>query len=228
MAGDAGGRRARTLLHRRRPRPGKIPSWARTVPQTLRNPLYHWTHLELKRPLGISDQLLDPDTAEEIWQRCNALLARDDFSCRGILRQMNVALVCTTDDPADTLEFHAAIAADASLHGDCPDFRGRENGTVPLGRAIKVLPTFRPDRALAAESPPALDAWVDRLAEVSQVDVGDNYFRLLDALRQRHDHFHALGCRLSDHGLETIDAVDGTAAEAAAVFTRLRRGGTVG
>ena len=123
----------------------KFQKWAETVPQTLRNPLYHWTHLELKRPLGISDRLLGPDTAEGIWQECNAKLARPEFSCRGIMRQMNVALVCTTDDPTDTLEHHRAIAADASF-------------------PIRVLPTFRPDRAMAVESPAAFNAWVDRLA----------------------------------------------------------------
>ena len=93
----------------------KFQKWAETVPKTLRNPLYHWTHMELNGPFGISDRLLVPDTAEGIWNECNARLAGDDFSCRGIMRQMNVVLVCTTDDPADTLEHHAAIAADRSF-----------------------------------------------------------------------------------------------------------------
>src|SRR5208283_2334352 len=108
----------------------KFEQWAETVPKTLRNPLYHWTHLELKRPLGIGDRLLSPGTAREIWDRAAAALARPEFSCRGIMRQMNVVVACTTDDPTDSLEHHAAIAADASF-------------------PIKVLPTFRPDRALA-------------------------------------------------------------------------------
>jgi glucuronate isomerase len=183
----------------------KFEKWAHTVPQTLRNPLYHWTHLELKRPFGVSDRLLGPDTARGIWDECNALLARDDFSCRGIMRQMNVALVCTTDDPTDTLEFHAALAADRSF-------------------PIKVLPTFRPDRALAVDSPQALNAWLDRLAKASGIEIGNSFFQLLEALRQRHDYFHQLGCRLSDHGLETVDIEEGTAAEAATIFARLRRG----
>jgi glucuronate isomerase len=183
----------------------KFQMWADTVPQTLRNPLYHWTHLELKRPFGISDRLLAPDTARGIWEQCNALLARGDFSCRGILRQMNVALVCTTDDPADGLEHHAALAADR---------------TFPL----KVLPTFRPDRALGVAAPQAWNDWVERLAAVSGIDVGGDFSRFLAALRQRHDFFHALGCRLSDHGLETLDAAEGSPTEVAAAFARLRRG----
>ncbi len=142
----------------------KFQKWAETVPQTLRNPLYHWTHLELKRPLGISDRLLGPDTAEGIWRECNAKLARPEFSARGIMRQMNVVLVCTTDDPTDSLEHHRAIAADRSF-------------------SIQVLPTFRPDKALAVESPAAFNAWVDRLAQRSGIDVRDDFDRFLDALR---------------------------------------------
>jgi glucuronate isomerase len=183
----------------------KFEKWAEVVPKTLRNPLYHWTHLELKRPLGISDRLLDPRTARGIWEQCNAVLAREDMSCRGILRQMKVVLVCTTDDPLDSLEQHAAIAAD-------PAFKPR------------VLPTFRPDRALAIDGVETFNGYVDRLAEVGRVDIGEALARFLDALRRRHDVFHAAGCRLSDHGLETVDAVQGTALEAAGIFARVRRG----
>ena len=183
----------------------KFEQWAQTVPKTLRNPLYHWTHLELKRPLGVSDRLLGPATARHIWEHCNALLARDDFSCRGIMRQMNVVLVCTTDAPTDTLEFHAAIAAD-------PSFK------------IKVLPTFRADRALAGGGPEEFNAWVDRLAAVSRIDIGDDFGRFLEALHARHDFFHAHGCRLSDHGLETVDADDYAPEEPAAAFVALHRG----
>jgi glucuronate isomerase len=183
----------------------KFQKWAETVPQTLRNPLYHWTHLELKRPLGIGDRLLGPDTAESIWRECNAKLARPEFSARGIMRQMNVALVCTTDDPVDGLEHHRAIAAD---------------NTFP----IKVLPTFRPDRAMAVENPAAFNVWVDRLAAVSRIDVKDNFSSFLDALQQRHDFFHARGCRLSDHGMETFYAEPYCAAEVAAALRRLRSG----
>jgi glucuronate isomerase len=186
----------------------KFQKWAETVPQTLGNPLYHWTHLELKRPLGISDRLLNPETAEGIWCECNAKLARPDFSCRGILRQMNVVLVCTTDDPADTLEHHRTIADDGSF-------------------PVRVLPTFRPDKALAVESPALLNAWVERLAEASRIDIGDHLDRLLDALRQRRDLFHSLGCRLSDQGLSTFCAAEHTRAEVAAAWSRVRRGQTL-
>src|SRR5580692_49011 len=130
----------------------KFEKWAEVVPKTLRNPLYHWTHMELKRPFGISDRLLNPQTARGIWEQCNALLARDDMSCRGIMQQMKVVLVCTTDDPADSLEYHAAIAAD-------PEF------------TIRVLPTFRPDRVLAIDEPETFNHYIDRLAEVSHVEI---------------------------------------------------------
>ena len=183
----------------------KFAKWAEVVPKTLRNPLYHWTHLELKRPLGISDRLLNPQTAGGIWEECNAMLARDDMSCRGILQQMKVLLVCTTDDPVDSLEYHAAIAADPTFN-------------------IRVLPTFRPDRALTIDAPETFNHYVDRLAEVSQVDIGDVFPCFLDALRKRHDFFHQAGCLLSDHGLETLDAVEGTALEATGIFARVRRG----
>ncbi len=182
----------------------KFEKWAETVPKTLRNPLYHWTHLELKRPLGISDRLC-PQTARSIWDRANATLAQEDFSCRGIMRQMNVVLVCTTDDPTDTLEFHAALQADRSCK-------------------IHVLPTFRPDRAMAVESPAAFNAWVERLAQRSGLDVGDHFAKFLEALHARHDFFHSRGCRLSDHGLETIDAEEYSVAELPGLFARLRGG----
>jgi glucuronate isomerase len=183
----------------------KFRKWAETVPKTLRNPLYHWTHLELKRPLGISDRLLSPATAEGIWNECNAKLAQPEFSARGILRQMNVVLVCTTDDPVDALEHHRAIAADRSF-------------------SVKVLPAFRPDKALAVESPADFNAWIDRLSEASRIEVKDDFDRYCDALRQRHDFFHAAGCRLADHGLETFYAAEYSPGEIAAAFRRVRSG----
>jgi glucuronate isomerase len=183
----------------------KFEKWAEVVPKTLRNPLYHWTHLELKRPFGISDRLLNPQTARGIWEHCNEMLCREEMSCRGIMRQMKVVLVCTTDDPIDPLDCHAAITTDSTF-------------------TIRVLPTFRPDRALAIEAAGTFDPYVDQLAEVSGVDIGDSFPRLLDALRRRHTFFHDAGCRLSDHGLETIDAAEGTAMQAAGIFARARRG----
>jgi len=182
----------------------KFQKWAETVPKTLRNPLYHWTHLELRRPFGISDRLLGPETARGIWQQCNAMLAQDDFSCRGIMRQMNVVLVCTTDDPIDNLADHAAIAADSTFD-------------------VKVLPAFRPDKAMTVESPEAFNAWVDHLAEAADIDIKD-FPSYMDAIRRRHDFFHQRGCRLSDHGIETFYAEDYTEEEITTIFRRIRRG----
>ncbi|MCX7426122.1 MAG: glucuronate isomerase [Planctomycetia bacterium] len=182
----------------------KFQRWAETVPRTLRNPLYHWTHLELKRPLGISDRLLCPETAAGIWDECNAKLAEPGFSCRGIMRRMDVVLVCTTDDPADTLEHHAAIRDDASFD-------------------VRVLPTFRPDRAMAVESPEPFNAWVDRLAERTDIDIKD-FKTFRQALRRRHDFFHEMGCRLSDHGVETIYAEECSGTDTDTIFQRIRRG----
>jgi len=182
----------------------KFAKWSETVPKTIRNPLYHWTHLELKRPFGISDRLLSPETARGIWDECNAMLARDDFSCRGIMSKMNVVLVCTTDDPTDDLRHHEAIAADESF-------------------PIQVLPAFRPDRGMVVESPEAFNAWVDRLGEAADVDVKD-FETYLEAIRRRHDYFHERGCRLSDHGLSTFYAEPYSDEEITTVFRRIRRG----
>ena len=157
----------------------KFDKWAETVPYTLRNPLYHWTHLELARPFGIRDRRLSPETADSIWQDANAQLAKPSFSARGILRQMNVELVCTTDDPTDTLEFHKRIADE--------------------GFSVRILPTFRPDKALAVDQPAVFRAWVEKLeALTGRIAVFDD---LLAALEQRYSYFQAHGCRLSDHGL---------------------------
>ncbi|NLX94607.1 MAG: glucuronate isomerase [Rhodopirellula sp.] len=182
----------------------KFQKWAETVPKTLRNPLYHWTHLELKRPFGISDRLLNAETAEGIWNECNEKLAQNDFSCRGIMRQMNVVLVCTTDDPTDTLEHHAAIAEDAEI-------------------PVRVLPTFRPDKAMSPENPEAFRDWVNRLAAASGVEIKD--FRgYLSAIRRRHDFFHQRGCRLSDHGVDTLYAEDYTESQAESIFRNVLGG----
>jgi glucuronate isomerase len=182
----------------------KFEKWAETITHCPLNPLYHWTHLELNRPFGIHDRLLNPDTAREIWDKCNAQLARPDFSCRGILRQMRVALVCTTDDPADALTYHQAIAAD----------RHRE---------FQVLPTWRPDKALLVDQPGPYRAYLDTLAEAAGVEI-NNYAALLKALRKRHDFFHQQGCRLADHGLDTFYADDYTEAEVAKIFAKARSG----
>ncbi len=182
----------------------KFEKWAETVTRCPLNPLYHWTHLELNRPFGINDRLLNPDTAKGIWDRCNALLAKPEFSCRGILRQMKVALVCTTDDPADTLEHHQAIAEDRKFD-------------------IQVLPTWRPDKALNVDQPVAFNAYLTALGQAAGVDI-KNYESLLLALRRRQEVFHRWGCRLSDHGLDQFYAEDCPESDSQRIFARARSG----
>ena len=182
----------------------KFQAWAATVPKTLRNPLYHWTHLELKRYFGVSGKLLNPETAEEIYTKCSAMLRTSDFSTRRILERMNVRVVCTTDDPADSLEDHLKLKAER-------------------GFTIKVLPAFRPDKALGVESPTDFNKWVDRLEASAGLAV-NNYDSFLEALRRRHDFFHQTGCRLSDHGIEHPFAVNCTAKEVNNVFIKARQG----
>jgi glucuronate isomerase len=178
----------------------KFQKWSETVPKTLRNPLYHWTHLELKRPFGITDRLLDSGTAKEIWDECNGKLTSAQFSTRGILKQMNVEAVCTTDDPVDTLEFHQQYSKNS-------------NGT-------KLFPTFRPDKALAVEDPISFAAYVKSLSKASGIAI-TSFDALLDALRARHKYFVKHGCKLSDHGLETIYADDYTDSQVKAIFKKL-------
>lgn len=180
----------------------KFLAWARTVPYTLRNPLYHWTHLELVRYFGITD-LLSEGTAHSIWERANAMLATDDFTAQGILRRFDVRVVCTTDDPTDSLEHHRAIAAQ--------------------DLTTQVLPAFRPDRAFRVESPAEFNAWVDKLAAAADTDIA-RFQDLLDALRNRHDFFHRHGCRTSDHGLDYCPSDFCTEAEASAIFDKVRSG----
>lgn len=182
----------------------RFEAWARTVPDTLRNPLYHWTHMELRRPFGV-DVLLSPATAREVFERCNERLREDGFTMLGLLRQFRVAVACTTDDPADSLEHHRTLAARAN-----PDTR--------------VYPTWRADRVLAVEDPQEFNAWVTRLEAASGQSVGGRLSSLLDAVRVRHDAFHAVGCRASDLGLEAIVAEAWDETDVDAAFDRLRRG----
>ncbi len=174
----------------------KFLAWARTVPHTLRNPLYHWTHLELKRYFDI-DELLDENTAPGIWKRANERLKEAGFSAQGILKKFRVRAVCTTDDPVDTLEPHKRIAAS--------------------GLETRVYPTFRPDKALRAGDPHAFNSWVDHLGASANVDVS-SLAAFLQALDKRHAYFHELGCRLSDHGLERCHADFCTEKEASSIF----------
>ncbi|PIE32635.1 glucuronate isomerase [candidate division KSB3 bacterium] len=182
----------------------KFEAWAATVPYTVRNPLYHWTHLELKRPFGITGKLLSSETAKEIYDDCNALLATEAFRARGIMQQMNVKIVCTTDDPIDSLEYHQQVAQDA-------DF------------SIKMLPAFRPDKIMAVESPEVYHAYLGKLEEASGIEI-TNYDTLLAAVKQRHDFFHKMGCRLSDHGIETAYAEEYTAGDISRIFEKIRSG----
>ncbi|MBT3294219.1 MAG: glucuronate isomerase [Verrucomicrobia bacterium] len=181
----------------------KFDQWAATMPHLLRNPLYHWTHLELARYFGISD-LLSPKTADAIWEAGNARLADPDFSARSLMTRSKVVVVCTTDDPIDTLAHHQAIAADPSFD-------------------VQVLPTWRPDKGMAVETAAPFNAWVEALSAASDMEIGD-YAAYVSALRQRHDFFHTVGCRLSDHGVETLYAADYTEGEIVRIFAKIRGG----
>ncbi len=182
----------------------KFQAWAATVPKTLRNPLYHWTHLELKNPFGIEGVVLNSETADSIYNQCNDMLQTEEFSTCGLLKRMQVKVVCTTDDPIDDLSYHQAIAA-----GDfC---------------SAKVLPTFRADKAMAVEDPKSFTAYLALLEEAADVPIA-TYGDLLTALRARHDYFHDNGCRLSDHGLEQPYWQEFTDAEIDDIFIRARSG----
>ncbi len=178
----------------------KFLAFARTVPATLRNPLYHWTHLELVRYFGIEEPL-NEKTAPAIWERANAALATPALSAWGILERFKVRALCTTDDPADDLATHRAIAGSA-----CP---------------ARVYPTFRPDRAFLVDQPEAFNAWVGRLGAAANVDVID-FQSFCDALSKRHDAFHAVGARLSDHGLNHAFSSPCTDAQASRIFEHAR------
>ncbi len=158
----------------------KFEKWAETVPYTFRNPLYHWTHLELKTAFGI-DKILKPETAREIFDECNDKLQNDPaYTARGFMRRYNVECVCTTDDPVDDLRYHKQT---------------RESGFE-----IRMIPAWRPDKAMNIEKPDFAD-YVAKLSEVSGVTIS-TFQDMVDALQKRHDFFHDNGCRLSDHGIE--------------------------
>ena len=185
----------------------KFEAWARTVPETLRNPLFHWTAMELKRPFGI-ERLLSPATAREIFDRCNERLGEESFTTMGLLRSWKVAVVCTTDDPVDSLESHRRLAERAQP-------------------ATRVYPTWRPDAALAFEDPRSWNLWVGKL-EASANRIVRTFNDLVQALDARHRAFHDLGCRASDHGLETLPPPSAYAdAQIAGTFESLRAGRSV-
>ncbi|MBP6610567.1 MAG: glucuronate isomerase, partial [Paludibacter sp.] len=180
----------------------KFEKWAETVPYTMRNPLYHWTHLELKTGFGV-DKLLSPATAREIFDACNEKLQTAEYSARGMMRKYNVEAVCTTDDPIDTLEHH---------------IKTREDGFE-----VKMLPTWRPDKAMAVEIPAIFIAYVEQLANISEVNIS-NFDDMITALRKRQDFFASQGCKLSDHGIEEFYAEDYTEAEIKAIFNKVYGG----
>ena len=182
----------------------KFAAWAGTVPQTLRNPLYHWTHLELAFPFGVKGKRLGPDTAREIFEHCNARLAEPAFTTQGLLQQYDVRVVCSTDDPADDLAPHARHAENRAAF-------------------TKLYPTWRPDKALAVHDLPTWNAWLDRLGAAAGVSV-DRLAGLRDALARRHAAFHARGCRASDHGLDRIFAAPYTEREVEGIFAKARAG----
>ena len=181
----------------------KFEKWAQTVPCCLRNPLYHWTHLELKSPFGIKDKLLGPKTAKSIYEVCSEMLRTADFSVRNIMRKMNVKLVCTTEGPLDSLEHHKKIRQD--------------------GFEVKIHTAFRPDQAMAVEDAQGLNAFIEKLRELCNAEIS-SFDAYIGALRQRHDYFHQNGCRLSDHGLETACAEDYSQGEIDKIFQKILRG----
>jgi len=180
----------------------KFVAWARTVPQTLRNPLYHWTHLELKRYFGI-DALLNQQTAQSTWDEAHAQLSSGTFTALSALQKFNVKVLCTSDDPCDDLQAHTAINT--------------------LQASVRVYPTFRPDRALTVDHPAKFNAWVGHLEKAADLEI-TTMQRLCDALQRRHDHFHALGARLSDHGLPYCYARPCTELRGNEIFQKARSG----
>ena len=182
----------------------KFQKWAETMPYALRNPLYHWSHLELSRAFGI-DKILKPETAREIFEECNAKLATPEYRGQGLIRKFNVKVVCTTDDPVDDLHWHRQIAEH------------------PFG--TKVVPAWRPDKAMAVENPGAFIAYLAQLGDVAGIEIR-SFDDLLQALQKRHDFFAANGCKLSDHGLDTFYADDYTHAEIDAILRKVLSGKT--
>lgn len=176
--------------------------WAETVPYTMRNPLYHWTHLELSRVFGI-DKLLSPKTAREIYEECNAKLATPEFRGQALIRRFGVEVVCTTDDPADDLRYHKMIAEH------------------PFG--TKVIPAWRPDKAMAIEDPKSYCEYLQKLGEAAGMEIR-SYSDLIEALQKRHDFFTSMGCKLSDHGLENFYSADYTESEVESIFKSVLEG----
>lgn len=180
----------------------KFQHWAATVPYTLRNPLYHWTHLELRRYFGITD-LLNTDTAKKIYDEASAKLQTPEFSVRKLLEKMKVKIICTTDDPVDDLEFHKKLEAD--------------------NWPVKVRPAFRPDKAMNVDDVQVFNSYLSLLEKASGLSIS-SFQDYLSALKKRHAYFEQHFCSVSDHGLEEIYAEDYTEKEIAAIFSKIRSG----
>ncbi|NLD21181.1 MAG: glucuronate isomerase, partial [Bacteroidales bacterium] len=180
----------------------KFEKWAETLQYAMRNPLYHWSHLELSKVFGI-DKVLNPSTAREIYEECNAKLKTEEFRAQKLMTVSNVKVVCTTDDPADTLEYHKQIAEH------------------PFG--TKVLPTWRPDKSIAIENPVAYKAYIEKLGASADMII-ITYSDMIDALSKRHIFFEKMGCRLSDHGMDTFHAADYTQSEINQIFANTMAG----
>ena len=180
----------------------KFQKWAETVPYTLRNPLYHWTHLELQRYFDVYE-LLNGDSAQRIYEECSAKLQTPAYSVRNLLRKMNVKVVCTTDDPTDSLEHHQKLKDD--------------------GFGIRILPAYRPDKAMSVDDAAAFNNYLSKLEAVSNISIA-SYSDYLSALKNRHDFFASMDCSVSDHGLEQIYAEEYTQAEIENSFHKIRSG----
>jgi glucuronate isomerase len=183
----------------------KFRAWSATVPYTLRNPLYHWTHLELQRYFDIHG-ILNADTAKKIYDETSAKLQTKEYSVRGLLERMKVKLICTTDDPVDNLQYHQQIKND--------------------GWKVKILPAFRPDKAMNVDDANTFNNYLTGLEKAADVSIS-TFNDYLAALKKRHDYFVANNCSISDHGLEEIYAEDYTATEIAGIFAKIRSGGAL-
>ncbi|MCD8022000.1 MAG: glucuronate isomerase, partial [Lachnospiraceae bacterium] len=183
----------------------KFQKWVETLEKAIGNPLYHWSHLELQRYFGYTGAL-NGRTAEEVWNLCNEALKQDDMSARNIIRRSGVTLVCTTDDPVDSLEWHEVIAKDPTFD-------------------VQVLPAWRPDKAMNLEKPDYAE-YIAKLSEVSGMEIG-TFEDLMKALRIRMDYFAARGCKVSDHGLEYVMYAPASTEELNAIFAKRLKGETI-
>ena len=183
----------------------KFAKWAETIPYAIRNPLYHWTHLELKRYFGIT-QILNSDSASQIYDTASQLLRTDEYRVQNLIKNKKVEILCTTDDPADDLNFHREIKRQ--------------------GYEVTVLPAWRPDKALAMENVVSYNTYLDKLSAVANTTIS-KYSDLIDVLKKRQQVFHFHGCKVSDHGVETFYAEDFTETEIAKIFAKARAGNQV-